>query len=111
VKDGRPAYAYNWLGREIYTVVGRERLPEGPSTVRLDFAYDGGGRGKGGVATLSVDGRTVGEGRIANTIPNVFSTDEGVTVGVDDETPVTPDYKERDNAFTGRLGKVVIEVR
>jgi len=111
VKDGRPAYAYNWLGREVYTVVGRNRLPEGPSTVRMDFAYDGGGRGKGGTATLSVNGQPVGEGRIANTIPNVFSTDEGVTVGVDDETPVTADYRERDNAFTGRLGRIVIEVK
>jgi arylsulfatase A-like enzyme len=111
LKDGRPAYAYNWLGRETYKVMGSDRVPPGPATIRLDFAYDGGGRGKGGLATLSVNGRTVAEGRVANTIPNVFSTDEGVTIGVDEETPVTKDYPERHNRFTGRLGKVQVEVR
>jgi hypothetical protein len=104
-------YAYNWLGREIYTIRGTAPLPVGPVTIRLDFAYDGGGRGKGGTATLTVNGREVASGRVANTIPNVFSTDEGVTVGVDDETAVTTDYPERNNRFTGRLGKVVIDVR
>ena len=51
------------------------------------------------------------EGRIEKTIANVFSPDEGATVGVDDETVVTDDYRERDNRFTGRLAKVVVEVR
>ena len=48
---------------------------------------------------------------MAHTTPNVFSVDEGVTVGVDDETVVTTDYKERDNRFTGQLGKIVVEVK
>jgi hypothetical protein len=30
---------------------------------------------------------------------------------VDDATPVTNDYKERDNAFTGKILKVVIDVK
>ncbi len=108
---GRPAYAYNWLGRAIYKVVGPEPLPEGPATIRLDFTYDGGGRGKGGLAVLSVNGRTVAEGRVEQTIPNVFSPDEGATVGVDEETVVSDDYRERNNRFTGRLGKIVIDVK
>ncbi len=33
VKDGRPAYAYNWLGRETYKVAGPDKLPEGPVTI------------------------------------------------------------------------------
>jgi arylsulfatase len=111
VKDGRPAYAYNWLGRETIRVLGAQRLPEGPVTIRIEFAYDGGGRGKGGTATLSVNGQQVAEGRIPRTIPNVFSVDEGVTIGVDDETVVTTDYQERNNRFTGQLGKVVVEVK
>jgi arylsulfatase len=110
-KDGRPAYAYNWLGRETFKVIGAERLPAGPATIRLEFAYDGGGRGKGGTATLLVNGKKVGESRIARTIPNVFSVDEGVTVGVDEETVVTTDYPERNNRFTGQLGKIVVEVK
>ncbi len=56
------------------------RLPSCAATLHMEFTYDGGGRGKGGVATLLVNGRKVAEGRIANTIPNGFSTDEGVSV-------------------------------
>jgi arylsulfatase A-like enzyme len=111
LKDGRAAYAYNWLGRETYKVMSPERLAEGPATIQMNFVYDGGGRGKGGVATLLVNGKKVGDVRLANTIPNVFSTDEGATVGVDDETVVTTDYPERNNRFTGQLRKIVIDVK
>jgi hypothetical protein len=30
---------------------------------------------------------------------------------VDDATPVTADYKERDNAFTGKILKVTVDVK
>jgi arylsulfatase len=80
-------------------------------TLRYDFTYDGNGRGRGGLGTLSVNGRKVAEGRIDRTIPNVFSPDEGASVGVDDETVVTDDYKERDNRFTGTLGRIVVELK
>jgi hypothetical protein len=30
---------------------------------------------------------------------------------VDDATPVTTDYKERDNAFTGKVVKVTVDVK
>ena len=68
-------------------------------------------RGKGGTATLYVNGKNVAQGRIAHTTANVFSVDEGVTVGVDDETAVTTDYKVRDSRFTGQLGKIVVDVK
>lgn len=80
-------------------------------TIRYDFSYDGGGRGKGGTGTLFVNTRKVAEGRIDKTVPNVFSPDEGATVGMDDETVVTDDYAPRTNRFTGTLRKVVVEVR
>ena len=41
----------------------------------------------------------------------IFSADETAAVGVDDATPVTTDYKERDNAFTGKILKVTVEVK
>jgi arylsulfatase len=111
VKNGKPMYAYNWLGREQYRIAASEPLPAGPVTIRYEFAYDGGGRGKGGTGVLTVNGRKVGEGRIEKTIPNTFSPDEGATVGVDDETVVTDDYAPRTNHFTGKLGKIVVEVK
>jgi arylsulfatase len=111
VKNGRPMYAYNWLGRETYRVTSTEPLPAGQVTITYDFAYDGGGRGKGGMGALSVNGRKVAEGRIDKTVPNVFSPDEGATVGMDDETVVTDDYAPRTNRFTGTIRKVVVEVK
>ena len=48
VKDGKPAYTYNFVGLQEYTVNASERLAPGKATITLDFAYDGNGRGKGG---------------------------------------------------------------
>ena len=88
MKDGKPTYTYNFLGLARYTVAAPQALPPGPATVTLDFAYDGGGVGKGGKATLFVNGKPVAEGRIEKTQPNIFSADETADVGIDNQTPV-----------------------
>jgi len=112
VKDGKPTYTYNWIGLERYTVSGPEPLAPGKAVINLDFVYDGGGAGKGGVASLSVDGKKVAEGRIAKTIPYVISPDEGADVGEDDDSPVSEDYvagiKSR---FTGTIDRVTVNVK
>ncbi len=110
-KDGRPAYAYTWIGRETYTVASTQPVPPGRAEVRLDFAYDGGGRGKGGIARLFVNGQMVAEGRVANTNPNLFSADEAADVGVDEGTPVTEAYTAAGSRFTGRIHKVTLDVK
>jgi arylsulfatase len=109
--DGKPAYVHNWIGREHYTVAAAEPVAPGKATIRLDFAYDGGGLGKGGTVTLSVNGHKVAAGRITHTVPLVFSGDEGADVGVDEGTPVTDAYKEGDNRFTGTIHRVTVEVK
>jgi len=110
-KGGKPEYVYNWIGRERYTVAAPQPVASGKATIRVDFAYDGGGLGKGATATLSVNGKKAAEGRIAHTVPLVFSGDEGADVGVDEATPVTDAYKEGDNRFTGKIHKVTVEVK
>ena len=110
LKDGKPTYAYNFLGLKTYKVAATEVLPAGKATIRFEFAYDGPGLGKGGTGTILVNGKKVAEGRIDRTQGNFFSADEGADVGLDGETPVTDDYKEGDNKFTGKIKKVVIEV-
>jgi arylsulfatase len=107
VKDGKPAYTYNWLGQKEYTIASNEPLPAGKATLRFDFAYDGGGAGKGGVGALFVDGKKVAEGRIEQTQCCVFSADEGADVGRKEGTPITPDFTTP-FAFTGKLDKVTI---
>ena len=95
MRDGRPAYTYNFLGLERYTVASPQALPPGPVTVTLDFVYDGGGVGKGGKATLLVNGKAVAEGRVEKTQPNIFSADETADVGIDNQTPVANGHRHR----------------
>jgi len=56
-------------------------------------------------------GATVATGRIEHTQGMVFSADETADVGLDGATPVSTDYKEGDNSFTGKILKVVIDVK
>ena len=67
LKDGKPMYAYNFLGLKTYKVAATEALPAGKATIRYEFAYDGGGLGKGGTGTILVNGKKVAEGRIDRT--------------------------------------------
>ncbi|MBS1173855.1 MAG: putative Arylsulfatase [Proteobacteria bacterium] len=111
MKDGRPTYTYNFLGLKRFTIAGRQRVPVGKATVRYEFAYDGGGIGKGGTGTLFVNGRKVAEGRIEHTQGMVFSVDEGTDVGRDGETPVVENYGiPAPFAFTGKIDKVTIDL-
>jgi arylsulfatase A-like enzyme len=112
MKDGKPAYTYNFLGMSRYTVASSQALPAGPATVVLDFEYDGGGPGKGGKATLSINGTTVAEGRVEKTQPNIFSADETADVGIDNQTPVALGIGiGPDTRFGGKIEEVTLDVR
>jgi len=110
VKDGRPTYVHNWLGRERYTVASAEPLPPGAAVIRYEFTFEGKQPGDGGKGMLLVNGRKVAEGRIERTVPLFFSLDDGVDVGQDLGTPVTEEYKQHDNQFTGTIRKVTVEL-
>jgi arylsulfatase A-like enzyme len=112
VKDGVPAYDYNFLGLQRFTVAATEKLKPGKSTLRFDFVYDGDGLGKGGVGTLYIDDRKAGEGRIERTQPMIFSADETADVGIDLATPVVEAIgSEKKSRFAGKISKVTIEVK
>jgi arylsulfatase A-like enzyme len=111
IKDGKPTYTYNFLGLQRYNVTATQPLPAGKATIQYEFASDGPGMGKGGIGTILVNGQKVAEGRIEQTQCCVFSADEGADVGMDDGTPVTEDYKEGNNKFTGTIYKVMIELK
>lgn len=111
MKDGKPIYTYNFVGLQRFTISSSQPLAAGKVTIRYEFAYDGGGPGKGGMGVMSVNGEKVADGRIEHTQCCVYSADEGADVGVDEGTPVTEDYKERDNVFTGKIHSVTIELQ
>jgi len=106
---GVPKFHYNVVDVTRYDVSGKEPLKPGKHTVVLDFNYDGGGQGKGGAATLSVDGAKVGETRFEISIPLRISLDETLDCGEDTGTPVSEDYQVPFE-FTGELEKVTIHI-
>lgn len=112
VKDGVPAYDYNFLGLQRFTINSSKKLPGGKSTIRFDFAYDGGVPGKGGTGTLYINDQKVGEGRIDHTQPAIFSADETADVGIDLATPVVERIgSESKSKFTGKIPKVTVELK
>ena len=108
--EGRPKYCYNFFGLRHFFVEGELPIPTGTHQVRMEFAYDGGGLGKGGDVTLYVDGREVGRGRVENSVPFGFSLDEPSDVGRDTASPVSPDYGAQGNAFTGTVNWIEVDV-
>ena len=66
-KDGKAKFYYNVLGIKSYEVESSSPIPAGKTQVRMEFAYDGGGPGKGGNVTLYCDGKAVGTGRVDQT--------------------------------------------
>jgi arylsulfatase len=107
--EGRPAYCYNFFGLQRFKVYGEQPVPAGEHQIRIEFAYDGGGLGKGGDVTLHIDGDKVGEGRVEHTVPMLFSGDETLDLGRDSATPVSDDHGT-DNSFTGRVRWVQIDI-
>jgi arylsulfatase len=112
VKNSVPAYDYNFLGLQRSSIAAAKPLAPGKSTIRFEFAYDGGGPGKGGMGTLFVNDEKVAEGRIEHTQAGMFSADETADVGIDLGTPVVEAIgAEAKSRFTGRIPKVTVQVR
>jgi arylsulfatase A-like enzyme len=109
MKDGIVHHEYNYLSLERTNIAATKAVTTGHHVIKYEFTIDEAKAGAGGTAVLSVDGEKVAEGKIPKTQPYAFSGDEGINVGADHETPVSEDYKEGDNKFTGKIQKVTIE--
>jgi arylsulfatase len=122
VLDGKPMFAYAYTNqdgdkypkqrKDKTRIAGADKLAPGKHTIAFDFVYDGGGLGKGGKGTLTVDGKTVSEGRIEKTSPvGKFTLDESFDVGMDTGSPVIDEYDAKmPFKFTGTLRKVEIKL-
>jgi arylsulfatase len=109
-KGGKLKYCYNLLGIHQFYAESKDVLPPGEHQVRVEFAYDGGGLGKGGTVSLYVDGKKVGDGKVAATAAMIFSADDGCDLGVDTGSPVSTDYGARGNEFSGRIKGVQLAI-
>ena len=106
IQKNRLSYTYNWVGLERYAVTSTEPAPTGPAKLRVDFTA---AEPNGGSATLYINDKRVGEGKIDRLVPITFGLSEGLTVGRDPSTPVTESYQSPFE-FTGKLKKVVMEL-
>jgi arylsulfatase len=107
-KDGKAKYCYNFYGHDYSYIESSSELPAGQHQLRAEFAYDGGGIGKGGTLTLFLDGNEIGAGRIEQTEPFMFSADETLDIGSETGSPVTKDYAIR--TFNGEVKWVELDV-
>jgi arylsulfatase len=111
MKDGKIHHEYNYFGVERTNIGSSQPVSAGKHVIKYEFIADAAKPGTGGKCSLYVDDQKVAEGKIPKTEPFMFSGDEGVDVGVDGETAVSNDYKQNDNAFTGTILKVMIDVK
>jgi arylsulfatase A-like enzyme len=109
IKNGKPAFSYNYLGMESTQIIAPEALKPGNYLLVYDFKYDGGGQGKGGLGTITVNNKKVAEGRIEKTQPGIFSVDDMADIGIDEGTPVA-DYGLT-SKFKGKIEKVTIDIK
>ncbi|MEI6780106.1 MAG: arylsulfatase [Verrucomicrobiota bacterium] len=108
--NGKLKYCYNWGGFKNFFAESTEPLPAGQHQVRMEFAYAGGGMGKGGKVTLYTDGKKVGEGNVDATLAIIFSADDGTDVGEDSGAAISPDYGPVGNAFNGEVKGVQLSI-
>jgi hypothetical protein len=107
IRDWKPIFEYNFMAHERYEVASSETLSPGPAVIRVDFKYDG-GIGKGGTATLFINDKKVGEGRIEKTCPSRFGP-ETFDLGMDNGSPVSENYRAP-FAYAGTIKKVEIHI-
>jgi arylsulfatase len=109
MKAGKLHHEYNWFGQKRTNISSAKALTAGRHTVKYEFVIDAYRPASGGKCFLYVDDVKVAEGYIVATQPFGYSADEGWNVGADHETPVSEDYKENNNKFTGKIKVVTIE--
>jgi len=109
MKAGKLHHEYNWFGQKRTNISSAKPIAAGRHSLKYEFIIDAYKPGSGGKCFLYADGVKVAEGYIPVTQPFGYSADEGWNVGADHETPVSEDYRENDNKFTGKIKVVTIE--
>jgi arylsulfatase len=110
VRENKPVFVGNFLNRSVTRAVSSSAMPSGKVTLRAEFAYDGGGLGKGGTMTLSVNGEKVAEGKMERTQAITLGLGGTLDVGADTGSPVdevyTPPF-----FYPGTIKQVMVELK
>jgi hypothetical protein len=108
--EGKARFVYNLFGINLFVTDAEKVLAAGERQVRAEFAYAGEGFAKGGDVTLYYDGEQVGQGKVAVTIPMVFSATEGIEVGRELGTTVMPGVSIESTVFSGEIAWVELSI-
>jgi arylsulfatase len=113
IKDKRLHYVYNWLGEDIQKVTSNIEISTGRHAFTAEFSRTGQDpqtKSALGTLTLYVDTEQVGQSKI-KTQPGYFSlVGEGLCVGRDSASPVSPDYAPPFTFTGGAIDRVVVDV-
>ncbi len=109
-RGGKATFVYNVLGITEFKIVAAAPIASGEHQVRAEFAYDGGGLGKGGTVTLYYDGQPAGSGRVEYTQAMIFSADETTDVGYESGTAVGSEVTPQTSQFNGKIEWVQIDL-
>ena len=112
LKDGGPTFTMNLLDIERPKWQGADALPPGKHTLVFDWKMEARGEplGRGGTGTLSVDGNQVAQRSLPRGQPIIWAWDETFEVGLDTGKPVDDKDYQVPFAFTGKLGKITIDL-
>jgi arylsulfatase len=113
VRDGKLQYTYNWLGEKVQTVTSDREVPTGKHILTAEFQKTGDDEQTNsatGTLTLYVDSEPVGKAEIM-TQPGMFAlTGDGLCVGRDSGSPVSPDYTAPFPFTGGTIDRVAVDV-
>ncbi len=113
VKDGRLRYTYNWLGERMQDVVSDAPITTGRHVFTAEFQKTGDDEATKsalGTLTLFIDDEPVGKSEIW-TQPGMFGlTGDGLCVGRDGNSPVSPEYRSPFPFTGGTIDRVVVDV-
>ncbi len=115
IKGQRLRYTFNWVGTHLQEIVADRDLTPGPHVFTAEFAVKGQNEdpampGFAGTLTLYMDDQQVGSGEIV-TQPGAFClVGDGICVGRDSASPVTPEYAAPFRFTGGTIDKVIVDV-
>lgn len=107
---GRPVFTWNLVGLERVKWQAKEALAPGKHTLQFDWKVDSPGLGKGGTATLKVDGMVADSHPMPRSLPITLMWDETFNVGLDTGTSVDDQDYQVPFKFTGRINKLTVKL-
>lgn len=115
IKDRKLRYTFNWVGTHLQDIVSDQEIAPGSHVIVAEFAMKGPSDdpqmpGFAGTLTLYVDGESVGSGEIVTQPGSFCLVGDGLCVGRDSASPVSPEYVAPFPFSGGSIDKVIVDV-